>query len=146
MQESEEESSIPPEPSIYDQIGGQQTFTAIVDAFYEGVAQDEVLRPLYPDDLTESRRHLTLFFCQYFGGPRTYEEERGHPRLRMRHASFVIGENQRDRWLLHMLSAIEKVCVLEPARTAMVNSITSTADFLINVPRKIMLNTPGDKR
>ncbi len=133
--------TMPPEPSIYDQIGGAPAIAAIVDAFYEDVATDDILRPMYPEDLAEPRRHLTLFFCQYFGGPRTYEEERGHPRLRMRHVSFVIGEVQRDRWLHHMLGAIDKANVPQPAHDAMVNSISSAADFLVNVPRSISIGT-----
>lgn len=127
------------ETSIYDQIGGAQTIGAIVDSFYEGIEADTLLRPLYPEDLTDSRRHLTLFLCQYFGGPRTYEQERGHPRLRMRHAGFTVDEAARDHWLLHMLGAVQKVGVSEPARSVLVNYLTSTADFLINVPRKITL-------
>jgi len=130
---------MPPEPSIYDQVGGEPVFTAIVNAFYDGVATDEVLRPLYPNDLTDSRHHLTLFLSQYFGGPRTYEAERGHPRLRMRHAHFELGERERDAWLTHMLAAIESVGIPEPARTTLVNYMVSTADFLVNVPRKIRL-------
>jgi hemoglobin len=137
---------MPSEPSIYDQIGGLPIFTAIVDAFYEGVAQDEVLRPLYPEDLTDSRRHLTMFLSQYFGGARDYDAERGHPRLRMRHAHFEVGERERDAWVKHMLAAIDSVNMPEPSKTTIVNYMLSTADFLINVPRKITLDTPGDKR
>jgi hemoglobin len=127
------------EPSIYSQIGGELVFTAIVDAFYSGVENDDVLRPLYPDDLTDSRRHLSLFLCQYFGGPRTYEAERGHPRLRMRHAHFQVGERERDAWLKHMVAAIDTVGIAEPARTTLVTYFTSTADFLVNVPRTISI-------
>jgi hemoglobin len=87
-------------------------FEALVDAFYAGVATDEVLLPLYPEqpDLTGARHRLTLFLAQYWGGPTTYMEERGHPRLRMRHMPFTVGSLERDRWLVHMAAAVELVC------------------------------------
>jgi len=91
-------------------------FEAIADAFYDGVANDAVLLPLYPDqdDLTGARRRLTLFLAQYWGGPSTYMEERGHPRLRMRHFPYSIGALERDRWLVHMASAVAKVAAERP--------------------------------
>ena len=125
------------EPTIFSKIGGEPTFIAIVDAFYRSVETDPILRPLYPEDLADSRRHLALFLIQYFGGPRTYEAERGHPRLRLRHAHFEVGERERDAWLKHMLGAINEVGIAEPARTTLVNYMVSTADFLVNVPRQI---------
>src|SRR3954453_3085551 len=84
-------------------------FERLVDAFYDGVATDEVLAPLYPEapDLTGARHRLTLFLAQYWGGPTTYDDERGHPRLRMRHMPFTVGPLQRDRWLAHMGAAVE---------------------------------------
>ncbi len=87
-------------------------FETLVDAFYEGVVTDEVLLPLYPEhpDLTGARHRLTLFLAQYWGGPTTYMEERGHPRLRMRHVPFHVGPLERDRWLVHMAAAVEHVC------------------------------------
>jgi hemoglobin len=87
-------------------------FEELVDAFYDGVATDDVLLPMYPEqpDLTGARRRLTLFLAQYWGGPTTYSDERGHPRLRMRHMPFHVGPLQRDHWLLHMTSAVEQVC------------------------------------
>ncbi len=87
-------------------------FEALVDAFYEGVVTDEVLLALYPEqsDLTGARHRLTLFLAQYWGGPATYMEERGHPRLRMRHIPFRVGRLERDRWLVHMAAAVEQVC------------------------------------
>lgn len=91
---------------MYDRVGGRVFFTALVDRFYAGVAVDPVLRPLYPDDLTEPKAHLAMFLTQYWGGPTTYGEVRGHPRLRMRHAPFVIGELERDAWLRHMTEAV----------------------------------------
>ena len=91
-------------------------FEAIADAFYDGVANDAVLLPLYPDqdDLTGARRRLTLFLAQYWGGPSTYMEERGHPRLRMRHFPYSIGALERDRWLVHMAGAVAKVAAERP--------------------------------
>ena len=93
--------------TVYDRVGGMPFFERLVDRFYEGVAEDPVLRPVYPEaDLTGARHRLTLFLAQYWGGPRTYDEERGHPRLRMRHFPFTIGSTERDRWLAHMRAAI----------------------------------------
>jgi hemoglobin len=92
---------------MFDRVGGESFFTELIDRFYQGIAGDPLLRPLYPDDLTESRRHLALFLVQYWGGPSTYNEERGHPRLRMRHVPFVIGPSERDAWLRHMRSAVD---------------------------------------
>ena len=101
------------EIDIYEAAGGLPFFTSLVDRFYEGVAQDPVLLALYPepDDLSNARHRLTLFLVQYWGGPTTYSQERGHPRLRMRHVPFAIGPLERDRWLLHMRAA---VAALEP--------------------------------
>jgi hemoglobin len=98
-------------PTLYFRVGGMPFFEALVDAFYEGVATDEVLLPLYPEqpDLTGARHRLTLFLAQYWGGPTTYMEERGHPRLRMRHFPFHVGPLERDRWLVHMAAAVERV-------------------------------------
>jgi len=92
--------------TLYERVGGDSFFVDLVDRFYLRVAGDPLLRPLYPDDLRESSRHLALFLVQYWGGPGTYGEERGHPRLRMRHAPFVIGPGERDAWLRHMLGAL----------------------------------------
>ncbi len=92
--------------TLYERVGGELFFVDLVDRFYLGVAGDPLLRPLYPDDLVESARHLALFLMQYWGGPGIYGEERGHPRLRMRHAPFVIGPAERDAWLRHMLGAV----------------------------------------
>ena len=97
------------ESTLYDQVGGQPFFERLVAAFYEGVERDQVLRAMYPDDLTESRDHLVIFLVQYWGGPRTYMEQRGHPRLRMRHAPYRINRRARDGWLAAMNSALESV-------------------------------------
>jgi hemoglobin len=91
---------------MFDRVDGEQFFVDLIDRFYLGVAGDPLLRPLYPDDLTESKQHLALFLVQYWGGPATYNEQRGHPRLRMRHVPFVIGPAERDAWLRHMHGAV----------------------------------------
>lgn len=99
------------ERTVYERVGGIEFFERLVDAFYEGVATDPVLLPLYPDqaDLGPARRRLTLFLAQYWGGPSTYSDERGHPRLRMRHMPFHVGPLERDRWLHHMVNAVDRV-------------------------------------
>lgn len=100
------------EVSLYERVGGDEFFTHLVGAFYEGVATDEVLAPLYPEypEFGPAKERLTLFLIQYWGGPHTYMERRGHPRLRMRHMPFHVGELERDRWLVHMAAAVERVC------------------------------------
>jgi hemoglobin len=98
------------EISLYEAAGGMPFFEALVDRFYDGVDADPDLRPIYPEpDLAGARHRLTLFLAQYWGGPSTYDLERGHPRLRMRHAPFAIGPAQRDAWLGHMRAAIASV-------------------------------------
>jgi hemoglobin len=97
------------EDSLFEQVGGEAFFVQLVDAFYERVATDETLRPMYPDDLSDSRRHLTLFLIQYWGGPGTYQAERDHPRLRMRHAPFQITKAVRDAWIVAMNAALASV-------------------------------------
>ena len=96
--------------SLYDRAGGTPFFETLVAQFYAYVAADPVLRAVYPEvDLAPAQRRLTLFLIQYWGGPTTYDEERGHPRLRMRHAPFAIGPVERDRWLHHMRAAIRSL-------------------------------------
>lgn len=103
MTESERAADTP-----YVQFGGHEFFTALVADFYAGVAQDDVLRPMYPeDDLGPAATRLQLFLEQYWGGPATYSELRGHPRLRMRHAPYVVDAEARDRWLAHMRVALD---------------------------------------
>jgi hemoglobin len=110
-----DEGSIPigESDSVYAAAGGLPFFVALVDRFYAGVAADPVLLAIYPEpaDLAGARHRLSLFLAQYWGGPRTYDAERGHPRLRMRHAPFAIGPAERDAWLQHMNAAI---AALEP--------------------------------
>jgi len=96
------------ELTLFDAAGGMPFFEALVGRFYDGVADDPVLRPLYPEpDLSGARHRLTLFLAQYWSGPRTYDAERGHPRLRMRHMPFAIGPAERDAWLRLMRGAID---------------------------------------
>ncbi|GAA4196726.1 globin [Microbispora amethystogenes] len=96
--------------SFYEVVGGEDAFRRLVHRFYEGVAEDPLLRPLYPEeDLTGAEERLRLFLIQYWGGPKTYSEQRGHPRLRMRHMPFVIGEAERDAWLRHMGDAVRSL-------------------------------------
>ena len=96
------------EQTFYEQVGGEETFRRLVHRFYEGVAGDPLLRPMYPEeDLGPAEERFTLFLIQYWGGPTTYSENRGHPRLRMRHAPFKVNPDARDRWLLHMRAAVD---------------------------------------
>jgi hemoglobin len=125
----------PAAPTPFEAFGGTETFRRLVARFYEGVAQDDVLRAMYPEeDLGPAAERLRLFLEQYWGGPTTYSEHRGHPRLRMRHAPFVIDADARDRWLTHMRAAVESLELpprqhavlwdyLERAAHAMVNRI-----------------------
>jgi hemoglobin len=93
--------------TFYTQVGGHETFVRLVDAFYRGVADDPALRALYPEeDLGPAAERLRMFLEQYWGGPTTYSDQRGHPRLRMRHAPFVVNTDARDRWLTHMRAAV----------------------------------------
>jgi hemoglobin len=94
---------------MYEQVGGDAFFHDLVEAFYVAVSSDELLRPMYPEDLTDAKRHLELFLIQYWGGPTTYMEERGHPRLRMRHVPFAITKRARDAWMSAMTFALESV-------------------------------------
>jgi hemoglobin len=127
--------------TLYDAVGGMRFFETLVDRFYDGVEDDPPLRRLYPDpdDLGPARRRLTLFLAQYWGGPTTYSDERGHPRLRMRHFPFAIGPDERDRWLTHMAAAVEQtaptpeiaeglMAYFAPAAEAMRNRDDSPAD------------------
>ena len=97
------------EVTVFEAVGGQPFFDALVRRFYEGVESDPVLRPLYPADMGPGERHLALFLGQYWGGPATYSEQRGHPRLRMRHQPFKVNPEARDRWLAHMRRAVDSL-------------------------------------
>lgn len=100
----------PAQISFYEAVGGHPTFEALIDRFYEGVAEDPLLRPMYPEeDLTGAKDRFRTFLEQYWGGPKTYGEQRGHPRLRMRHAPFPVSPSARDAWLGHMRDAIDSL-------------------------------------
>jgi hemoglobin len=119
--------------SMYEAIGGEPAFRRLVHRFYQEVAADPELRALYPSrDLGPAEDHLRLFLIQYWGGPATYNELRGHPRLRMRHVHFAIGEAERDAWLRHMRTALDELA-LEPAADAEFwNYLVMAAHSLVN--------------
>jgi hemoglobin len=121
-----------PEP-LYDRIGGHETFVKLVHEFYRGVAADAELRALYPeDDLGPAAERLRLFLEQYWGGPHTYSETRGHPRLRIRHAPFPVTPDMRDRWLTHMNAALDSLDLPEPELGEFREYVTRAAAFMIN--------------
>lgn len=121
------------EASFYERVGGADFFTALVDDFYAGVATDDILRPMYPDaELSAANERLRLFLIQYWGGPSTYSELRGHPRLRMRHAEFKIDAEARDRWLKHMMAAVQNRRLPEPLNEELTNYLVQVAHFLLN--------------
>ncbi|MGV0624643.1 globin [Mycolicibacter minnesotensis] len=126
------------EPSFYDAVGGAATFDAIVSRFYQLVAQDPILRPMYPaDDMAGAEDRLRMFLEQYWGGPRTYTELRGHPRLRMRHIPYRIGPLQRDAWMRCMETAIGEIDTdtLDDVRRAeLLKYLNTAADFMVNAP------------
>ncbi|MCU0273164.1 MAG: globin [Acidimicrobiales bacterium] len=124
-----------PETTVYDLVGGTPFFVALVDRFYADVAEDPVLRPMYPDDdLAESKRTLTGFLIQYWGGPDDYSQERGHPRLRMRHQPFEIGEVHRDAWYRHMSEAVVAMAPHPEIERAMLDYFAMAADAMVNTP------------
>jgi hemoglobin len=124
---------VPEEASFYDAVGGEPTFRRLVDRFYEGVADDPLLRPMYPEEnLGPAADRLTLFLMQYWGGPNTYSSTRGHPRLRMRHAPFVVDEAARDAWLKHMRDAVDSLNLPEPHRSALWDYLERAAYFMVN--------------
>ena len=122
--------------SVYEAVGGTPFFERLVGDFYEGVAGDEVLAPLYPEapDFSSARRRLTLFLIQYWGGPGTYSAERGHPRLRMRHFPFPVGPRQRDRWLFHMTNAVEANTPEGEVRDALLRYFIMASEQMLNTP------------
>jgi hemoglobin len=119
--------------TLFETVGGQAFFDRLVTLFYDGVAADPLLRPMYPEDLAGPRRHLAMFLGQYWGGPSTYQDERGHPRLRMRHAPFPIDDVARDRWLTHMRGAVDAMDPEASVRTALLDYFGYAADSLRNV-------------
>ena len=124
------------EVSLYEAVGGMPFFEALVDRFYGGVRDDPELLALYPepDDLASARHKLTLFLAQYWGGPSTYNQERGHPALRMRHAPFAIGSDARDRWLGHMRAALASLDPPAEVARALSEYFDLAAESLRNLP------------
>lgn len=122
------------EPTVYDVVGGLDFFVALADRFYDRVRDDAVLLPLYPepDDLPAASRRLALFLAQYWGGPHTYSEERGHPMLRARHNPYVIGALERDHWLVCMLSAVNERVDNDDIRARMTDYFVKAAEHLRN--------------
>jgi hemoglobin len=119
--------------TLYERAGGTPFFEALVGRFYAGVADDPILRPIYPEpDLANAQHRLTLFLIQYWGGPRTYDDERGHPRLRMRHFPFAIGRTERDRWLLHMRAAIAQLAPSGDVAADLDRYFTAAAEAMRN--------------
>ena len=122
--------------SLYEEMGGRATFEDLVSHFYALVSTDPILRPMYPEeDLKGAAECLLMFLEQYWGGPTTYSEQRGHPRLRMRHAPFAIGEVERDVWLKHMKSAVDGLKIREDLREELWNYLVMAANSMVNQPR-----------
>jgi hemoglobin len=121
--------------SFYDEIGGHEAFARIVGRFYELVRRDPVLRPIYPEeDLGPAEIRLRMFLEQYWGGPRTYSDQRGHPRLRMRHAPFVIGPRERDAWLSAMRTAVDEARLTEEQHERLWTYLEMAAHSMVNSP------------
>ena len=120
--------------TVFDAAGGMSFFERLVDVFYDGVAADPDLLRVYPqpEDLGPARHRLALFLAQYWGGPSTYSEERGHPRLRMRHFPFEIGPAERDRWLIHMRAAIDQVSPPAEVRAELERYFGTAAEAMRN--------------
>ena len=121
--------------SVYELAGGEPTFRTLVRRFYGLVAEDPLLRPVYPEeDLSGATERLTLFLIQYWGGPATYSEQRGHPRLRMRHLPFAIGQAERDAWLANMTAAVESLDLAPAVRKALLDYFDTASTAMINAP------------
>jgi len=121
------------EETFFDAVGGEPTFRKLVHRFYQGVAEDPLLRPMYPEaDLGPAEERFALFLMQYWGGPRTYSEQRGHPRLRMRHAPFVVDRAAHDAWLRHMRVALDVLGLPADAEQQLWEYLTYAAASMIN--------------
>lgn len=119
--------------TLYERVGGHQTFVRLVDEFYRGVEADPPLRALYPEeDLGPANERLRMFLEQYWGGPHTYSDQRGHPRLRLRHQPFEVTPDQRDRWLGHMGAAIDSLGLADPEDAELREYVTRAAAFMVN--------------
>jgi len=124
---------VSPDISPYERFGGHAFFSALVHEFYAGVAQDPVLRPMYPEaDLGPAEERLRMFLEQYWGGPTTYSDLRGHPRLRMRHAPYVIDLDARDRWLEHMRTAVSAQNMLPADEEELWGYLSQAASAMVN--------------
>ncbi|WP_353828412.1 globin [Agromyces sp. SYSU T0242] len=122
-----------PSPSFYEQVGGHDTFARLVHEFYRGVAGDPVLKPMYPEeDLGPAEERLLMFLEQYWGGPTTYGEQRGHPRLRMRHLPFKVNPDARDRWLAHMRAAVDTLDLPPVLETTLWDYLQRAAFAMVN--------------
>lgn len=118
--------------TLYNLVGGDETFQQLVDVFYERVERDPLLRPMFPADLEPGKQRQYLFLTQFFGGPPRYNEQRGHPRLRLRHSPFPIDEAARNRWLEHMLVAVDETGIDEPMRGIMRSYFERASAMLVN--------------
>ena len=119
--------------TFYDDIGGAGTIRTIVSTFYAGVAEDELLRPMYPEeDLGPAEERFFLFLCQYWGGPTTYSELRGHPRLRMRHAPFPVTHEAKDHWLTHFRAGLDAAGLTPEQNAEFWEYVVRAADFMVN--------------
>ena len=136
--DEDDQDSVDKQQSFYAAVGGHTTFFAIVARFYALVREDEILRPLYPeDDFEAAEARLRMFLEQYWGGPRTYSDQRGHPRLRMRHAPFRIGFLERDAWLRCMYTAVAEIDsqTLDDAhRQELIAYLEMAAEAMVNTP------------
>lgn len=122
-----------PDAPLYERVGGHETFVKLVAEFYRGVASDPPLRALYPEaDLGPAEERLRMFLEQYWGGPHTYSDTRGHPRLRIRHAPFAVTPDMRDRWLGHMNAALDSLGLPEPELSEVRDYVTRAASFMVN--------------
>ena len=118
--------------SLFLRVGGEPFFVDLVERFYQRVVEDDVLRPLYPDDLNPGKANLAAFLAQYWGGPATYSDTRGHPRLRMRHASFSIGMEERNAWVKHMLNAVGESDIGDQDKALLIEYFAMAASSLVN--------------
>jgi hemoglobin len=119
--------------TLYERIGGETAFANLVQEFYRGVSEDELLKPMYPpEDMTGAEQRLKMFLEQYWGGPKTYQEERGHPRLRMRHSVFPIGPQARDAWLGHMRRAVESLDLSQADEAELWDYLERAAHAMLN--------------
>ena len=119
--------------NFYEAVGGEPTFRRIVGRFYQLVAEDEVLRPLYPEeDLGPAEERLRLFLMQYWGGPTTYSDQRGHPRLRMRHAPYAVTPKAKEHWLTHFRAALDEVALPPEQDEQFWDYVTHAAQFMVN--------------